>query len=474
LIDSIENIIKYSKQFNYEPWEQYGVFGRRNVVVSDPVLAKEVAALRPKYLRRGRRLQKATDDGVAISLKNGLFHSDGSQWMRIRKLTAPAFGAKPLLQGHPIVYEECSKFVSRITKLVERGDNVVDMKLEAQQFTIRAISRIALGGENADSQYFFSNEFANDIQVIFKFMIEYIINPFPRFVWMRSKKFQIEVDAVAAERRFTEAAKKVVQAAREKRQSEEVRGGFETMLDVLLRKNEDGVGRKASGSSSTVPVSDIESSITDEELVDNVKTFYAAGSETTSIGICWTLYFLAQDRKCVEEIRREVDGYFTNKEAMHNVTDATKTFAYTYACFKEALRLRPPASAIRNELVSLTESIELSNGIILQPGDAVTVSIDALASNETVFSSPHLFNPSRWQSNDPDKLATMEASYHIFGGGRRICPGIGLANLEGTLAVAYLVHSFDFELDCPPSEVVRQLNFTVMPNKLPLAFSMRK
>jgi cytochrome P450 len=61
-----------------------------------------------------------------------------------------------------------------------------------------------------------------------------------------------------------------------------------------------------------------------------------------------------------------------------------------------------------------------------------------------------------------------------FGYGPRLCPGMRLAMVEGTLALAALVRHLDFKLGCDHREVKRIMLFTSVPDKVPLIITPRK
>ena len=58
--------------------------------------------------------------------------------------------------------------------------------------------------------------------------------------------------------------------------------------------------------------------------------------------------------------------------------------------------------------------------------------------------------------------------------GPRVCPGMGLAYLESTMATVALISHFDFALACPMDEIQRVMMFTVKANKMPITLTKRR
>ena len=176
----------------------------------------------------------------------------------------------------------------------------------------------------------------------------------------------------------------------------------------------------------------------------------------------------------IEKLRSEIDEYFvydeTNCEYKIKSMEDTSSLIYCNAVWKETLRLASPASMLRLEEY---DEYELSDGTVVERGESVEVNVDGFGRDESVFDKPLDFIPERWLESDTKRLKEMNDCFFTFGGGRRICPGMQLANVEGALVLAYLVFHFDFDLGCDEKEINRVLNFTVIPNKMPIHFKKR-
>jgi len=219
---------------------------------------------------------------------------------------------------------------------------------------------------------------------------------------------------------------------------------------------------------------DEQNPISDVELLDNVKTFYIAGSETTSVAISWAIFYLSQNKEACLQVRKESESFMANNwESLKGTKSVTSVLKYTNAVVKEAIRLNSPATMVGGELISTTESHTLSNGIVVHPGNLILNYVQGSMLEESVFTNASKFDPSRWLLEDADKLTKMNQSFLAFGSGRRICPGMGLAYNEAVVAVAVLISSLDFELDCPVEEVKPIVRFTTQPNKMPMRIKVR-
>lgn len=89
-------------------------------------------------------------------------------------------------------------------------------------------------------------------------------------------------------------------------------------------------------------------------LIDQVKTFVLAGHDTASSTLAWIYYHLSQQPEVLQQLREEHDKVFGGKESIgREAAQIAKDPAilnelkYTLAVMREALRLYPPAAAVR-------------------------------------------------------------------------------------------------------------------------------
>lgn len=428
------------------------VFSHKFLHVSDPKLVREIMAKRPKVFKRGIALEAMANK--LHYLPFGLFHAHDAQiWGKVKKLTAPAFSKQNLTNMSRILYDEALSFVDRINEL-SLVDADIDFPREAARLTTGVINKVAFGDEQVD--YFIGQQFYEDVNITLKILLEAALFPFPEWIWQLTPMYKNELLAREADVRFTKAAQEVIDRKRVQHASmdEDTKKELHSLIDIMLRQDD----------------------VQDLEILANVKTFYVAGSDTTSVTISWALYLLLQNPDCVAKIRTEAAKFF-NAGLAHKSTqeigDALMELQYTTAVFKEAVRLYPVGPLIFLDFLDRSEAVELSDGVVIEPDRTVLLQTWTCHLDEVSFPQAKKFVPARWLTEDKALLGQMENAFLGFGAGTRACPGMNLALREGALALATLFHHFDLKFACPVEEIKVNYLFTMQPNKLPLRATKR-
>lgn len=112
-------------------------------------------------------------------------------------------------------------------------------------------------------------------------------------------------------------------------------------------------------------------------------------------------------------------------------------------------RLRKPRYHHTHTFSPLTDhSEDTISGLKIPAGSTVILNVWALHHDPTLQPSPSTFNPSRYASHPLPASAYTTASadrdHYGYGTGRRICPGIHLAERNLFIAMAKLLWAFDF------------------------------
>ncbi|SRX92511.1 cytochrome P450 [Nocardia brasiliensis ATCC] [Mycobacterium shimoidei] len=178
------------------------------------------------------------------------------------------------------------------------------------------------------------------------------------------------------------------------------------------------------------------------EIQDEVMTLVLAGHETTANTLTWALALLSRHPAARDRLVAEVDEVIGDGDPQ--ATDM-ESLVWTQAVVSETMRLYPPAWTIERDAV-VADNIA---GVEVSPGDTVAISPYLLHHHSEFWPNPEGFDPRRFM---PDQHHPRYA-FIPFGGGRRICVGAGLAQLEATIALATLSQAV--RLDLVPGTVVR-------------------
>jgi cytochrome P450 len=175
----------------------------------------------------------------------------------------------------------------------------------------------------------------------------------------------------------------------------------------------------------------------EEQLIDNLLTFYLAGHDTTAKALTWTLYVLARSPEWTTELQKEI-AQVTGGGAV--TAEHIDKLVLTQQVIKESMRLYPPVPVMSRQAVSDTTLGPLSLG----KGASVVIPIYALHRHKRRWTDPDVFDPMRFAPDKEKNLSRYQ--YMPFGAGPRICVGMAFAMIEATAILATILQSVRFEL----------------------------
>jgi cytochrome P450 len=117
---------------------------------------------------------------------------------------------------------------------------------------------------------------------------------------------------------------------------------------------------------------------------------------------------------------------------------------YLRAVLKEVLRLHPPAPLL---IPHESTTPAVVQGYEMPAKTALFVNVWAIGRDPAAWDAPEEFRPERFVGSSP-AVDFRGSDYQLipFGTGRRICPGINFALAVVDLALASLLHHFDWSL----------------------------
>lgn len=203
------------------------------------------------------------------------------------------------------------------------------------------------------------------------------------------------------------------------------------------------------------------------EMIAECSVMLNAGSDTTGIALTNVLYWLLRNPASLSKLRDELDSVLEEDEAVAPF-DKVKHLSYLRACLDESMRLTPPNTLGVPRLTPAQGMWIMGYWI---PGDTtVHCSPYTMHRNPEVFPDPEEFRPERWLAENAKDL---QPHFITFSGGSRGCIGRNITYLEQTIALASLVHRYDFELLSPDWILTRKDAFTCSPSDMPVKIGRR-
>jgi cytochrome P450 len=190
---------------------------------------------------------------------------------------------------------------------------------------------------------------------------------------------------------------------------------------------------------------------TDDNLVDHMMTFLAAGHETTASALTWAIYLLCVHPEVQDRLREEVRAKLPPVDDMSATVSALDIdhMPYLNAVCNEVLRYYSPAPmSVRVAAVDTTicdQHVPKGTRVMIVPW-AVNKSVELWGPDADKF------NPGRWLPYfDGDKgaasgHATSNYAFLTFFHGPRACIGQSFAKAEFACLVAAWVGKLKFEL----------------------------
>ena len=364
-------------------------------------------------------------------LGDGLLISEGSKWFRNRKLLTPAFHYE-ILSPYISVYNNCTKV------LIDKW--IMSAKLKDPVKLFDSISLLSLDIILQCSFSFKSNcqdtkqshPYIQAIQDIVEMTANRMIMPLYSIDWIyyltpSGRKFKKLCEfAHDHSRMVIQERKKELELGKERSLSEaqvkaKKKGRYLDFLDVLLTARDD----EGNG-------------LHDEEIQDEVDTFMFEGHDTTTSGMCWTLYCLAKHPEHQDKVREEVRNVLMGRDWLEY--DDLKELKYTQWCIKEAMRLYPPVFLISRQT---SESLEI-DGHQIPKGMEVVISVLSIHRNANTWENPNEYDPLCFHPSNAEGRHPF--AYIPFSGGQRNCIGQNFALNEERVVVASIVNRFKLTL----------------------------
>lgn len=402
----------------YGPIAHYRFMGTPIIFVNHPDYIQEVLVTQASSFVKERTVRR-----MKILLGEGLITSDDPLHMRQRRIVAPAFHRQRIA-----AYAEQIVTSAEHHAASWQPGQAIDISAAMMSLSLEIVARTLFDTEVTPDILRINDE-VNAIMRLYNFLIafprmeSFLDLPIPGVTQFRRSKQRLDaiVDRLIAEHRAANADK----------------GDLLSML--IQSRDEDG------------------SSLSDEQIRDEVLTIFLAGYETTANALAWTWYLLSQNPEAEAKLHAELDEVLgTGAGARLPTLGDYPSLRYTEQVLSESMRLYPPAWAMGR----MSTQPVILGPYRIPPGAHFFMSQYIVGRTPEFYPNPLRFDPGRFTPEA--KAARPRFAYFPFGAGSRQCIGESFAWMEGVLSIATIARRWRMEYmaEEPP---VPQAKITLRP-----------
>lgn len=352
----------------------------------------------------------------------GLVMAEGEEWARHRHIIAPAFSATNLNDMISLMEETTAKMLGEWSKMVASGHSEIDVERGVVMNAAEIIAKASFGlaDDECGARVF---QKLRAMQTMLFRSNRLVGVPLARLLHVgktyEAWKLGREIDALLLE---------IIEARR--RRGAARGGGRKDLLALLLAGNEVSAGA--------------ERKLTTRELVDECKTFFFGGHETTALALSWTLLMLAVHPEWQAALREEVQEVIGD-----GPLDAAALSKLTKMgwVLSEVLRLYPPSPNVQRQAL---QDIAVDNGAgaaVIPRGTNMWIDVVAMHHDSALWGDDvHEFRPERFMRDPLQGGCRHRLGFLPFGFGGRICVGRNLTAMEYRVVLAMVLRRFSLSV----------------------------
>ncbi|KAL2330858.1 hypothetical protein Fmac_018439 [Flemingia macrophylla] len=385
------------------------------VVISSPILTKQ--ALHKHDQALASRFVPDSVQALSHDKASLVFLPDSTKWKAFRKLCATKiFSPQQLHSSQALRQKKLKDLLDFVHENCQKG-RVIDIGEIAFTTVLNSISNTLFSIDLASYSSGISQKFRNVITCI----LEEASKPNIADYYPILRR----LDPQGARRRMKKY--------------------YKTLLDVFDCIVEERLKRGDSLKESDVLDSFIDilrsenSEFTRQDMLHLFLDLFTAGIDTTAATIEWVMAELLCNPDKLTIIRRELQQVLCKERELED-SDISK-LNYLQAVVKETLRLHPTAPVLIHKSVAEVDICGFRVPIDAQ----VLVNLWTMGRDSSIWTDPNSFLPERFLDNEGG-VRGEDFGFIPFGSGRRMCPGIVLANRVVHTMLASLLFHFDWKL----------------------------
>ncbi|MEM7372888.1 MAG: cytochrome P450 [Bacteroidota bacterium] len=358
-----------------------------------------------ELLKKWKDFQKGSSKLAREVLGTGLVFAEEADWTKQRRIMAPAFYQKAIESYQEMMHKQLSKSLDQ-WQAEQENQGMVNMTDGFYKFAIRSLQDALFGTHNDEDEL---QTVLDGINSLFQHLIAGQSNPLLPPLWIptgRNRKSKHHIKSIR---------EIILRTIREREQASD---GQTTLIDMMIHGREESSG----------------TGLSDDNVIDQVKIFFVAGSETSSNTMTFACWLLAQYPAVYRRLQEEIDQEL-GQENLH-LKDIGR-LPYLRAVVNETLRMYPP-----NWINTRTTKGKAdAGGVQFQSGTDFMFSPYQLHRSEACCEQANKFLPERWLQSD-----SIPRYFFPFSLGPRKCIGDQFALAEIYIALSGLIQRCDWTL----------------------------
>jgi len=397
---------------------------------ANTVMLTRDAEITKHLLRKNHRNYKKSKIQTKFLSKyvgKGLLTSSGDYWLKQRRLIQPAFHKEKLQKLVAIMERTIEKQIENLPE-----NKSIDSYPIMNELAFHVVAKSLFNYSSDDTTM---HRLQDIIETLQDFIIREIRQP--------HKKWWYEISGLVKKHlKLVEESREIINKVIDERRAS-IKDN-DDLLDMLLKAKYEDDG----------------TSMTNEQLIDEILIFFVAGHETTANALTFTFHLIAKNPEVYQKALLEIEAIDDDLPPMEKIAKLN----YVKNCVEESMRLYPPAW--------ITDRVAIEDDSFadyhIKKGTMIGISFYELHRNEKYWKNPDEFKPERFSDEHRKETAGY---YFPFGAGPRMCIGNGFALYEMMLTVYEMLKKYHIETDQEKVEVAPLI--TLKPINLTLKFTKR-
>ncbi|CAH1425237.1 unnamed protein product [Lactuca virosa] len=415
----------FNMAHSYGPIFKLHMGSKLHVVINTSDLAKVVVREQDEIFSN----RNATIAALAITYggRDVVWSDNNSDWRNLRKIFVhEVLSHKNLEASRYFRRDEVRKTIKNVYSKIGKTVDISEVA-----FSTEANVLTSMVWKNTSDEKANGDQIAAELQIVVANIVELMSKPnmsdiFPSLAWLDLQGIEgnMKRQLDRLDRIFTRIIDDRIQSNSNKSNDAVGHEGkkdlLQTFLELMDQKDP-----------TSINITQIKALILD---------IMVAGTETTTTLIEWAMAEIMQNHDIMKRIQEELQQIVGPNKIVEE--SHLPKLQYLDATIKEIFRLHPVLPFILPRSPSQDCVV---GGYTVPKGSMVIINVWAIHRDPRYWENPLEFNPERFLTNKYDSKGS-NLNFFPFGSGRRLCPGVPLAEKMQMYILASLLHSFDWSL----------------------------